>query len=48
MAEKKTQTGKGAKSTPAGKLRDLDVLDEKIKTVKGGAAKKRRRKRDIP
>ena len=48
MAEKKTQTGKSAKSALAGKLRDLDVLDEKVTKVKGGAAKKRRSKRDLP
>lgn len=48
MADKKTQASKGSKPVHASKLRDLDLLDAKVKNVKGGAAKKRRRKRDIP
>ncbi|MCC6783141.1 MAG: hypothetical protein IT457_09880 [Planctomycetes bacterium] len=48
MADKKSQASTGSEPVPASKLRDLDVLDAKVKNVKGGAAKKRRRKRDIP
>ena len=41
MPSKKSPTNT---KTAADKLRDLDALDAKVKLVKGGVAKKRRRK----
>ena len=44
MADKDQGTKKASNEKPASaeELRDLDVLDEKITKVKGGAARKRR------
>jgi len=50
MADKKKKGAKNAKpasskAVPEAKLRDLDLLDEKIKHVKGGAKRTGRLKR---
>ena len=47
MPDKEKDAKKAAddKRAPAEQLRDLDVLDDKVDKVKGGAARIRRRKR---
>lgn len=47
MPDKKKKDAKSAspKAVPAAKLRDLDLLDAKIKHVKGGAKRTGRAKR---
>jgi hypothetical protein len=43
--DKSTKTPADDKTAPADELRDLDVLDDKVDKVKGGAARLNRRKR---
>lgn len=43
MADKKRPAPKVKKGLPADKLRDLDTLDEKVKNVKGGRMRRRKR-----
>ena len=50
MADKKkgAKESSESKGAPAAKLRDLDMLDSKVKNVKGGAKRTIRSKRTAP
>ena len=50
MADKKkgAKEASETKGAPAAKLRDLDMLDSKVKNVKGGAKRTIRSKRTAP
>ena len=50
MADKKkgAKDASATKGAPAAKLRDLDMLDSKVKNVKGGAKRTIRSKRTAP
>ena len=50
MADKKkgAKEASATKGAPAAKLRDLDMLDSKVKNVKGGAKRTIRSKRTAP
>lgn len=48
MKAKKSSAGKAKTGVSAAKLRDLDVLDKKVKNVKGGAKRMIGRRRTDP